>query len=124
MDASAVVDLLLGGQLGDAVQARLTGQSLHAPAQIDAEILSALGRLYGAGEVGAGAVEAMLTSLAAAPIQRHAVTGLLGGAWSRRHQLRLSDALYVELAASRALPLVTTDGRLRPVPVVEVVTAG
>jgi predicted nucleic acid-binding protein len=39
------------------------------------------------------------------------------------HELRLADALYVELAAARALPLVTTDRRLRAVPVVEVVEA-
>jgi predicted nucleic acid-binding protein len=37
--------------------------------------------------------------------------------------LRLADALYVELAASRALPLITTDGRLHPVPVAEIVVA-
>lgn len=122
-DASALVDLLLGNELGVAVQARLTGHALHAPAHADAEILSALGRLQRAGEVEADNVEAMLTRLAAAPIQRHPVTDLLVGAWSRRHQLRLADALYVELAASRALPLITTDGRLHRVADAEVVVA-
>lgn len=63
----------------------------------------------------------MLARLAAAPIQRHPVTGVLLGAWARRHQLRLADAVYVELATSLDLPLVTTDRRLRPVPVAEVV---
>lgn len=123
VDASALVDLLLGNTLGDAVQARLAGQALHAPAHADAEVLSALGRLHRAGALDANGVEAMLAALAAAPIERHPVADLLAGAWSRRHQLRLADAVYVELASSRSLPLVTTDRRLAAVPVVEVVLA-
>ncbi len=123
VDASALVDLLLGNELGDAVQKRLAGHALHAPAHADAEILSALGRLHRAGEIEADDVEAMLMRLAAAPIQRHPVTSLLIGAWSRRQRLRLTDALYVELAAARALALITTDRRLDPVPVAQVVLA-
>ncbi|MGI8679894.1 MAG: hypothetical protein ACR2LX_14675 [Jatrophihabitans sp.] len=37
----------------------------------------------------------------------------LPGTWARRHQLRLVDALYAELAISRRVRLVTTDIRLR-----------
>lgn len=123
VDASAVVELLLGHPLGEAVRARLGGLTLHAPAHADAEVLSALGRLHRAGAVEAGAVEIMLGRQAAAPIQRHPVQGLLAGAWSRRDQLRLADALYVELAASRGVALITTDRRLHPVPQAEIVTA-
>jgi predicted nucleic acid-binding protein len=122
-DASALVDLLLGNELGDAVRRRIAGHALHAPAHVDAEVLSALGRLHRAGEIEAADVDGMLPALAAAPIERHQVATLLLGAWARRHQLRLSDALYVELAASRSLPLVTTDRRLHPVPVAEVISA-
>jgi predicted nucleic acid-binding protein len=82
-----------------------------------------LGRLQRAGAVEPDHVELMLTRLAAAPIERHPVASLLLGAWSRRDRLRLADALYVELAASRALPLITTDRRLRCVQLVEVVVA-
>ncbi len=117
VDASALVDLLLGNELGDAVKTRIAGHVLHAPAHVDAEILSALGRLERTGAVEAESVETMVARLAAAPIQRHPLTDLLTGAWSRRHQLRLADALYVELAASRDLPLITTDRRLHPVQV-------
>jgi predicted nucleic acid-binding protein len=123
VDASALVDLLLGNELGDAVGMRLGGHALHAPAHADAEILSALGRLQRAGAVEPDDVEVMLTRLAAAPIERHPVASLLLSAWSRRHRLRLADALYFELAASRALPLITTDRRLRCVQLVEVVVA-
>lgn len=113
-DASALVDLLLGNALGGAVRRRIAGHALHAPAHVDAEILSALGRLQRAGTIESGDVEPMLYQLAAAPIQRHPVADLLIGAWARCHQLRLADALYVELAMSRGLPLVTTDRRLQP----------
>ena len=121
VDASAMVDLLLDNELGDAVRQRLAGHALHAPAHLDAEVLSALGRLHRAGDLEAEDVEARLRNLVAAPIQRHNVNDLLIGAWSRRHQLRLVDALYVQLAVLRDLALVTTDRRLRALPCVDVV---
>lgn len=122
VDASAMVDLLLGNELGGGVRRRLAGHALHAPAHLDAEVLSALGRLHRAGDLEAEEVGSILHHLVAAPIQRHDVSDLLIGAWSQRHQLRLADALYVELAVSRDLPLVTTDRRLRTTPSVDVVT--
>jgi len=120
VDASALVDLLLGDDFGNAVRRRIAGHALHAPAHVDAEVLSALRRLQRAGTIEADSVETMLHQLADAPIQRHPVTSLLLGAWGR-HQLRLADASYVELAISLGLPLVTTDGRLHPVPVADIV---
>lgn len=121
LDASALVDLLLGNRVGEAVRRRIAGHALHAPAHVDAEVLSTSGRLERSAAIEADAVEDLLMRLAAAPIQRHPLRTLALGAWSRRHQLRLADALYVELAALLGLPLVTTDRRLRSVPVVEVV---
>jgi predicted nucleic acid-binding protein len=121
VDASALVDLLLNNDLGRAVRQRIAGHVLNAPAHIDIEVLSALGRLHRADDLDADTVETKLHQLAAAPIQRHAVHALLVGTWARRHQLRLVDAVYVELAISRELPLVTTDRRLRATPSVEVV---
>jgi predicted nucleic acid-binding protein len=123
LDASALVDLLLGNAVGGAVRKRLAGQSLHAPGHIDAEVLSALGRLGRAGHLDDDTVTRLLGRLVDAPIERHPVHGLVAGAWARRHQLRLADALYVELAATREAALVTTDRRLRAVPRVDVVVA-
>jgi predicted nucleic acid-binding protein len=120
-DASALVDLLLDNELGQAVRRRLAGQVLHAPAHVDAEVLSALGRLHRAGQLEVDDVESRLVSLTEAPLVRHPVDGLVLGAWARRHQLRLADALYVELATTRGWPLVTTDRRLRSVPAADVV---
>ncbi|SNS54535.1 Predicted nucleic acid-binding protein, contains PIN domain [Geodermatophilus pulveris] len=123
LDASALVDLLLQDSLGAAVRARLAGHELHAPAHVDAEVLSALGRLHRAGSLDDDTVTRLLARVADAPLERHSVSDLLAGAWARRQQLRLVDALYVELAAVRTAVLVTTDRRLRALPMVDVVTA-
>ena len=123
VDASALVDLLLGNELGTAVRQRISGHALHAPSHIDAEALSALGRLHRAAMIGSDDVDTMLRELVSAPIVRHRVADLVFGAWARRHQLRLADALYVELALARGLALITTDRRLLSVPVADVIVA-
>ena len=48
----------------------------YAPAHVDAEVLSALGRLQRARKIEADSVETMLHHLADAPIQRHPVTSV------------------------------------------------
>ncbi len=123
LDASAMVDLLLGNPEGAAVRDRLAGHSLHSPGHLDAEVLSALERLSRAGDLDDDTVTRLLGRVVDAPIERHPVHGLVAGAWARRHQLRLADALYVELAAVRGSALVSTDRRLRAVPMVDVVVA-
>lgn len=113
MDASAIVEALLGTNLGARVRARMRGHILHAPAHLDAEVLSALGRLHRAGDIQESVAGEALDELAAAPIRRHPLASLLNGAWERRANQRLVDALYAELAASLdAASLLTTDARL------------
>jgi predicted nucleic acid-binding protein len=121
VDAASLVHLLLGGALGDAAASRLAGHGIHGPAHLDAACCSALGRLHRAGELPAATVGRCLIHLAEAPITRHPVANLLAGAWARRGNLRLADALYVELAEQLGVPLVSSDGRLAHVGAVEVV---
>jgi predicted nucleic acid-binding protein len=55
-------------------------------------------------------------------VQRHPVSPLLLGAWTMRHELRLVDALYVELARQLRLPLITTNHRLaRATPIADAI---
>ena len=122
LDASAAVDLLLDNELGQVVGERIDGEDLHVPGHFDAEVLSALGRLHRANELTASEVEASLRDLAALPVERHGLETLLAGAWARRSNLRLADALYVELAVNLGALLVTTDGRLAAQPQVEVLS--
>jgi predicted nucleic acid-binding protein len=124
VDASAIVDALLETALGVRVAKVLEGSSeVHSPAHMDAEVLSALGRLERGGKTTAAAVAGSLESLERAPIQRHAVAGLLVSAWSLRHRFRLVDALYVELAQRLRADLITTDRRLAAAAGVEPITA-
>ncbi|MDP8977550.1 MAG: PIN domain-containing protein [Actinomycetota bacterium] len=112
VDASAMVDALAGTPVGPAVAARLRDHTLHAPAHFDAEVLSALGRLQRAGVLSARQVGLRVQRLEAAPVQRHLLAPLLKGAWRRRHNLRLVDALYAQLADDLGTALVTTDAGL------------
>lgn len=112
VDASVLVDLLAGTDYAPAAKKRLVGTALHAPAHLDAEVLSALGGLHRAGELATADVDAGLSSLAAIPVARHPVAELAAGAWARRADLRLVDALYVELAARLHVRVLTTDHRL------------
>jgi predicted nucleic acid-binding protein len=114
---------LLGGPVGDAVAARISNVTLQCPAHLDAEILSACGWLHRSAALTAPGVTSMLARLADAPIERHSVAHLLLGAWTRRSKLRFADALYVELASTLDLPLVTTDRRLKSTGVADIVTA-
>lgn len=123
VDASALVDLLSEAASAAAVRERLQGTVLNAPAHLDTEVLSALGRMYRAGELAATKVDAALERLTAMPVARHPVADLLIGAWARRDDLRLVDALYVEVAARLHAPLLTLDGRLaRASPFAQVIT--
>ena len=124
VDACALVDLLLGNGLSAAVQARINGVVLHAPAHVDAEVLSGLGRLHRSGRLTAPVVTHQLAAIAAAPILRHALPDLIRGAWERRSRIRLADALYVELAHRLGVRMLTTDRALaRTTKVAEAVTA-
>ena len=125
VDASAIIDLLLGSQLAAPIRHRLEGHVLHAPAHIDAEVLSALGRLYRAGKLSATDVSTRLSQLTTAPLERHPLAPLIRGAWELRHNLRLVDALYAELASQLEAPLITTDSGLAAAfPLAELATAG
>lgn len=112
VDASAMVELLVGSPLAAPVEARLRGRSLHAPAHFDAEVLSALGRLQRSGQMSVRQAASRIGSVASAPIERHLLIPLLEGAWRRRRNLRLVDALYVELAEALGATIVTTDSGL------------
>ena len=112
LDASAMVDLLLGAQSATAVRLRLMNTQLHAPAHFDAEVLSALGRLNRSGHLPADTVSVLLPRVENARIHRHPLNPLLAGAWDRRGDLRLVDALYVELAERLGAPIISTDDRL------------
>ena len=109
VDASTLIDLMLEGSAARGIAERIEGSELHAPAHIDAEVLSALGRIHRAGQLEAAQVEALLDDLASAPLERHTLEGLVERAWRRRHNLSLLDALYIALAERLETVTLTRD---------------
>lgn len=116
VDASAVVELLLRTDAGAGVDRELRAATAAAPAHLDAEVLSALGRLARGRDVTERSVGNALKELARAPIARYPLAPLLQEAWSLRKNLSLHDAIYVALARRLNYGLVTTDVRLAQAP--------
>lgn len=112
IDASAMVDLLLRNPVGEAVGQALAASRLHAPAHFDVEVLSALARLHRAGHLTEAQVEQRLEQLRAAPIERHDAVDLTLSAWATRHNVRITDGVYLALAAELDTLVVTTDRAL------------
>ncbi|WP_423917182.1 type II toxin-antitoxin system VapC family toxin [Candidatus Poriferisodalis sp.] len=124
VDASAVVDLLIDASAADAIRARLRQNELHAPAHLDVEVLSAIGRLHRGGLLSAKQVTQRLEIFRRLPIRRHLLDPLLAAAWEYRHDLRLTDALYAALSDQVGMPIVTTDrGLVAAVPQADLPTA-
>lgn len=101
---------------GERVAEALDGSVVAAPAHLDAEVLSALGRLSRAGEVEADDVPPMLTVLARAPLTRYPLPPLVSAAWELRANVALRDALYVLLARRLDATLLSADARLGRAP--------
>src|SRR5438105_8681098 len=109
IDASAMLDLLVGAPPARAVSERLRGSEVHVPAHFDAEVLSALGRLVRAGKLSSRQATDRLRRLQSVPAERHVLPALLMEAWRMRDNVRLVDALYLALARSLDAPILTTD---------------
>ncbi len=112
VDAAAVVDLVCDFPAAGPYRQALTGSSaLAAPAHLDAEVISALGRLERAGRLRSEAER--VRALARFPARRWPLRPLLESAWALRDRVAVRDALYVALAISLEATLITTDKRLR-----------
>lgn len=112
VDASVLVDLGTRRRGWRSVAAALAGRPLHAPAHVDAEVLSALGRLERAGALDEPAADQALERFRSAPLERHLLDPLVSGAWRRRRGVRVSDAFYLELAEQLGTTVLTSDARL------------
>ncbi len=112
IDASAMVDYLVDSPLAGLVADRIKDSEVNVPAHFDAEVLSALGRLQRGGDLTENEVEQRVDLTAQAPFQRHLLAPLLTGAWALHHNVRLADALYIELADQLDATIVTTDSAM------------
>jgi len=116
VDASAMVDALLG--VTGALEHRLSqpGETAHAPHLLDLEVAQVLRRWVSRNLIAASRAQAALSDLADFRLTRYPHTALLARMWELRANLTMYDAAYVALAETLRAPLVTRDRRLAASP--------
>ena len=113
LDASALLELLLGTEAGRRIEARVTrARAVHVPHLAEVEVASALRRLVFAKELAEARASHALSDLLALPLERHPHAWLLPRVWALRKSVTPYDALYLALAEALAEPLLTLDAKL------------
>lgn len=113
LDASALVDWLLGTSSRDAIADQI--RRARFPQTLDfayLEVISALRAKITRGELDPERAELALQDLEVTPLHRHRAAPLARRVWALRATLTPYDAAYVALAEALRAPLVTTDSRL------------
>jgi predicted nucleic acid-binding protein len=114
VDASAVIETLLGTPAAEAIEARLFDprETLHAPHLLDVEVAQAIRRYAAHGDIDGERGAAALADLADFPLRRYPHDFLLPRVWELRNALTAYDAVYVALAEALDASLLTRDRRL------------
>ena len=118
LDASTVVELLLGTETGRSIAARIADPTLalHVPHLLDVEVAQALRRYVREGALDADSAAAALEDLRSLDLERHGHEPLLDRVWALRDNLTAYDAVYVAIAEALDCTLLTCDGRLARAP--------
>src|SRR5262245_31591603 len=118
LDASALVELLMGTASGRAVAERIADPALglHIPHLADVEIAQALRRYLNQGQMDAAAALQALEDLRSLDLQRHAHEPLLDRVWALRRNFSAYDAVYFALAEALGTVVLTCDRRLSRAP--------
>lgn len=114
VDASTLIDLLLGRSLDEQVRTWFADEDVtwHAPDIIGVEITSVLRRLTLADECTTHRARAALEDFHDLGLTFHSSLDLLDIALSLHGSISAYDAVYVALAMALPAPLVTADRRL------------
>lgn len=119
LDASALLDLLLGIPPHDATVAGLLAAeapNVFAPHLVDAEVAQVMRRRVLGGTLGSADAVAALSIHASLPITRFAHLPFLERAFALRDNATIYDALYLVLAEAIGATLITRDAALAAVP--------
>ena len=118
VDASALLELLLGTPAAAAIENRIfsPGESLHAPHLIDLEIAQVLRRYLREEELSSVRGRQALEDLADLPLTRYPHEPFLERIWELRNNATAYDAVYIALAEVLSAPLVTRDAALAGIP--------
>ena len=119
VDASAVVEWLMGSERGDVVVAQLLADpdgEFFAPDLLDVEVVQAFRRLARTGRVADARVTGAIELLEVLPVERCPAGILVPRMWTLRDNLSAYDAAYVSLAEALDCPLLTCDARRADAP--------
>ena len=111
LDASAMVEALIGSEVADELLDDLTGD-VYAPHLLDVEVLSVLRGLLLGGKLDPVVAEEVRRDHFAFTINRYEVSPLADRIWQLRHQYTSHDAAYLALAEALDAPLYTCDAKL------------
>ena len=112
IDASAAVEFLLETPLGQVVSDTIEGMPVVSPELMDAEVLSVLRRWVLGGRIGEEQALRAIDRLIGWPLRRIPHRDLTLLAWDYHQNVTAYDALYVAVARTLDLPLLTADSRL------------
>jgi predicted nucleic acid-binding protein len=113
LDASVVVELLLGTAAAGPIAARMLGEPRwHAPAVLDLELAHTIRRLCSLRQASDERGSRAIRDLGDLPLRRYPHAPLLDRIWQLRATLTAYAAAYVALAEALGAPLVTRDRRL------------
>jgi predicted nucleic acid-binding protein len=117
VDASAMVELLLDTEVGRRVGKQVWAVATrHAPHLLDVEVAQVVRRFVRARQLPRDRGDLVLTDLVAFPLRRHAHVALLERVFELRDNSTAYDAVYLALAESLGVPLITCDEALARVP--------
>lgn len=118
LDASTIVEMLLGTSRGRAIAERVADPALglHVPHLADVEVAQALRRYEREGELDADEARSAIETLGELDLERHSHEPLLRRVWVLRDNLTAYDAVYVALAEALDATLLTCDARLARAP--------
>ena len=111
IDASAMVEALVGRDVDDDLLEALSGQ-VAAPHVLDVEVLSVLRGLVLGGKLNEALAQTARVDHFNLLIDRHDTAPLAERIWSLRHQYTSYDAAYLALAEALDAPLHTCDAKL------------
>jgi predicted nucleic acid-binding protein len=111
LDASAAVELVLATRAGAAVARRLRGETVHAPAHFDVEVIGAVRRAVMRSLITDHEGLVVVAEFHSLPIRRWPVKPLVQRAYGLRSTHTVADGVYVALAEGLASPLITCDVR-------------
>jgi predicted nucleic acid-binding protein len=116
IDASAAAEYLLRTSLGLEIADVIEDTILLAPELLDVEVLSVLRRAVLRRKLDERRAVLALEDLADWQIDRISHAELIQPAWRHRHNVSAYDAMYVVVARTYDVPLLTADGPLARAP--------